>query len=730
MRHFAVRAVGDDHPLRTVSGVDIERLMSILIHDAVDSPRTVVRLINRFVALYRLAQVRERDGIVSAGTLTSHLDPLAMLSVLDDEFPAFAQQVADDPVLLSAAHKVALREGRLTEAENDALAGSDDYEGGNDNRDALSYRCRPRALRLFLSGAAHRVRLPTDVAPLVYLTAIGTIDPSIRRHYRELLGAIRSGDPSELATLLDGDLASDPDGAGGAIADIVRDAFDSDAATFAQAVAPNLSRLGTAAGAAADACAALIERDDSDTTYPVSALAELTCYANPQASEHLVAMLTADSGDFDDDNARMLAAGHGMLTRPAARTRIEPSVVNWIEQLPENASWAAARPWLDFAEAWHRAFLDPPTEELPPSEDTITLGSAEPPSPLAQSGERMVAALIRSVRAESEIGPADVDRLLALAERTLGEDSPVPGNDALIERGPNTERLLVGVWTFTHYTLTPVDALLASEVAANAAHHGELRRSAISLLGQPVSDWDLSVPTGYDKEPHETIRDRLAQNLLLAIDHPDTRQSVADNLATFVSGYNMRELLTPVAETAAQLIAKSPNEEAEAIGRSAIKVASGKAWPAEFRSYVGPLFTLLDTDIDSAHPSALITLRLLREAAGATTSRELFEALAEQLHNGMLSDSATDSRTRVAAIQIIYENDREIVLRHSGVEGVIADRLTDPKRAEDAARTIANFPWPPDSRHSLLRTLNRDWDDIPPAARRVRARGHLGRGVQ
>ena len=720
MRRFAVAAVAADHPLRRVPGVDIERLMSILIHDRVDSPRTALRLINRFVAAYRLAQVREREGIVSSGALTDYFDVLAMLSVLNDEFPEFAQQIAEDPVLLTAAHKVAMREGRLTDPENDALAGSDNYEGGDDDRAAASYECQPRALRLFLSGTARRVRIPVDVAPFVYLAPVGAMDPRIRRHFRALLGAVRTGDPSELADLLDGDLAGDPDGVGVAIADIVRDAFDSDAATFVQAVAPNLSRLGTAAGAAADACSALIGRDDTGATYPVDALVELICYASPRASEALVSALLAGGGDFDADNARALAAAHSMLTRPLARTRIEPSVVDWIEQLPENESWAAAQLWLDFVEAWHHALLDASTNEPPKSNDIGTSESTEPPSSLARSSERMVVALIRSVRAESEIDRLDVDRLLALAERALRDDSSAPGSDALTERGPSTERLLVSVWSFTNYILTSADALLASEVAANAGHDGELRRLAINLLSRPAFDWDPSAPTGDEKESDETLADRLVQDLLIAVNHPDTRLSVASNLETFAMARNMWQLLTPVAEAAARLIRESPDDEAEAIARSAVMVAQyATASPAEFRSYVGPLFTLTDSDIDPEHPSALITLRLLSQAAQATASAELFEKLAEQLRNGMLSESTTDSRTRVAAFQVINAKDPQIVSRHSGFEGVIVDRLTEENRSEDAARTIAEFPWPPNARGSLLNTLNQSWDYIPPASRRV-----------
>lgn len=729
MRRFAVAVIAADHPLRTVSGVDIEQLMSILIHDRVDSPRTAVRLINRFLAAYRLAEVRERDFIVSAGALTDHFDVLAMLSVLSDEFHDFARQVADDPVLLSAAHKVALREGHLTDIENDALARSHDYEGGNDNRTADSYHCRPRALRLFLSGTARRVRMPADVAPFVYLAAIGSMDPRVRRHYPELLGAIRSGDPSELADLLEGDLGGDPDGVGVAISDIVRDAFDSDAATFVQAVAPNLFRLGTAAGAAVDACAALIGRDDIGATYPVGALTELICYASPRASEELVSELFAGSGDFDADNARVLAAAHSMLTRPLARTRIEPSVVDWIEQLPENGSWAAAQLWLDFVEAWHHALLDASANEPSKSNDIGTSESTEPPSSLARSSERMVVALIRSVRAESEIYRLDVDRLLALAERALQEGSPMPASDALIERGPNTERLLVSLWTLTSCTLTPADALLASEVAANATHDDELRRTAINLLSQQVERWGKSAPAGDDAEPLATNRNQLAQNLLTAVDHADTRLAVADNLRVFAVMGGMWELRTPVAETAAQLIREAPDDEAEAIARCAIEVAWFTDSPVEFRSYVGPLFTLADSDIDPEHPSALITLRLLHLAAQAEVSGELLEALAEKLRNGMLSETTTDSRTRVAAFQAINERDPQIVSRHSGFDGVVSARLTDPNRSEDAARTIAEFPWPPRARDGLLRTLNQDWDRIPPASRRVALAAIVGEAI-
>lgn len=124
MRRFAHDVIPPDHPLRSAPDVDLERVIGILIHDAVDEPRSVIRLLNRFIAAYLLAREREDSQAVAPQDITHHTDVLAQLCVLLDEFPAFHAEVTNNTLLLQAASKVARRVGDLSDSEKAALRDS------------------------------------------------------------------------------------------------------------------------------------------------------------------------------------------------------------------------------------------------------------------------------------------------------------------------------------------------------------------------------------------------------------------------------------------------------------------------------------------------------------------------------------------------------------------------------------------------------------------------------
>jgi len=86
-------------------GTSLETVLNILIHDEVQSPRHVIRLLNAFFADYRLAIQREKVAsgkrAISSGLITSAPAVLARMTVLKNDFPTFFGALVVDTRLLS-----------------------------------------------------------------------------------------------------------------------------------------------------------------------------------------------------------------------------------------------------------------------------------------------------------------------------------------------------------------------------------------------------------------------------------------------------------------------------------------------------------------------------------------------------------------------------------------------------------------------------------------------------
>ncbi|MCQ3805392.1 MAG: KAP family NTPase, partial [Acidimicrobiia bacterium] len=258
MRRFAMDLVGADHPLRSDPKIDLDRILTILVHDGVNEPRSVIRLLNRFVAAYLLGSERENSGRVYSGDVTHHLDVLAQLAVILDEFPDFHDEIVRNSVLLSAASKVALGDNNLTPSETDAVARSKAFTNASSPTGEPHYR-QP-TLGRYLASTARLVRYPGDVAPLVYFAA----SPSTRLLGAELsnriVSALRVGNPEELGSVLSAVPSDLTDAAAEEISDIIGQAIPVDTPNILAAVAPNLPSIGDTAAMVADACADLLDR--------------------------------------------------------------------------------------------------------------------------------------------------------------------------------------------------------------------------------------------------------------------------------------------------------------------------------------------------------------------------------------------------------------------------------------------------------------------------------------
>ena len=89
-------------------GDELDDVTNMLIHDDVDDPRHVVRLVNAFSSDFRLALARERrEGIrsISAGLISKNLDVLARVVVLKVDFPTFFRAALSRTDLIDVASR-------------------------------------------------------------------------------------------------------------------------------------------------------------------------------------------------------------------------------------------------------------------------------------------------------------------------------------------------------------------------------------------------------------------------------------------------------------------------------------------------------------------------------------------------------------------------------------------------------------------------------------------------
>ena len=171
MRRFAMDLVGADHPLRSDPKIDLDR---ILDHPRPRRGRRTKIGDPPTQSLRGCVPPRSRKGAqrgrVYSGDVTHHLDVLAQLAVILDEFPDFHDEIVRNSVLLSAASKVALGDNNLTPSETDAVARSKAFTNASSPTGGPHFR-RP-ALGRYLAATARLVRYPADIAPLVYFASV------------------------------------------------------------------------------------------------------------------------------------------------------------------------------------------------------------------------------------------------------------------------------------------------------------------------------------------------------------------------------------------------------------------------------------------------------------------------------------------------------------------------------------------------------------------------------
>jgi len=108
---------------------NLPEAISVLIASHVSSPRRVKVLLNSYAMTYRVAERRERDGLLAAN-LASRASEVAKLVCLRCEFPLFAAALSREPRLPSLVRAIAEQEAPPSTVSADVLALADDYAHG------------------------------------------------------------------------------------------------------------------------------------------------------------------------------------------------------------------------------------------------------------------------------------------------------------------------------------------------------------------------------------------------------------------------------------------------------------------------------------------------------------------------------------------------------------------------------------------------------------------------
>lgn len=101
--------------------------LTILLSGAIDNPRKINQFLNIAVALYRLAELRERSGMIQEGMITRNTNLLLKSVVLRHEWPEFCKAVEADPGMYEDESRLAewckkMAGGdKITEAESSRL---------------------------------------------------------------------------------------------------------------------------------------------------------------------------------------------------------------------------------------------------------------------------------------------------------------------------------------------------------------------------------------------------------------------------------------------------------------------------------------------------------------------------------------------------------------------------------------------------------------------------------
>ena len=685
MRRFAQELIPDEHPIREETGLDLEKVIAVLIHDEVDDPRTVVRLLNRFVGAYLLGHVREEERAIYPGDVTKHPDVLAQLCVLIDEFPKFHAEIVADPGLLLAAHKVALHQTTLSASETAALSASGAFRDSGEG----AFEFRDLDLRRYISATALRIRYPEDISPLVYMANTHAGRTLGRQLHAELRSGVASGDHMLLSDAVSRVPADRLTAAGQAIADMLQEASPVDASTYLASVAPSLSAFEAAAEPLADACVGLLDRSP-EAQASASCLTEILDHVTEANDESMCRRLLATSDDPEETNERHAHAATYLADNPRVRPHVEGKLIEWLRTLPNEGSWGVGRYWLD------------PAENLNPRDHSDLITEA-------------VAAMAKSIRSEQGFTSEDGDRLVRLADKVLQEHpDAAPRSSTLVNGGANTKATLVRLWQITGFAPEADDCLFAAETAADQSVAAAARRIAVELVAEWVDAWESAQ---YEKEPDsppEPISGDMVAQLVDAARDAEIAPAVLDALETISAALDdgtTDALLDAAASIAEHSLQEQRAEDAESAAHKTIEAAGHH--PNLLDRYSRRLLTHIDSESDPSDPAVRTGLGLIAIVAETNGGEGVLEAIAAEWRDGLRGRGEHDGRTRTRGFQTLHQVLPRLVEENADpILNDLHQRIASNDDPANRLRTVATFPWPQQVQARAVKVLDDHWDSI------------------
>ena len=690
MRRFAHELVPEGHPLRAEAHVNLEEIMPVLIDDGVEEPRSVVRLLNRFVAAYLLARSREDSGSVARGDITHHLGVLAQVCVLFDRFAGFHAKIVQSPVLLQAASKVALRQTEFTPSEAGALESCQAFS--EDSSEDSGFAFKDPALGRYLSSTARRIRYPEDVSPLVYMASTREGRVLGYQMCSDLRSAVASGDYRTLADVVSR-VAEDSIGAAGSeVAQMLLEASPLDASTYIAAITPNLTAFGEEASKVADACVDLLERATGEAL-PAERITEIITHSAPANGEFLCRRLLAHDDDPAETNKRYAHAAAYLAYNPGIRRHVESEIASWLSNLPAEGDWPLGVAWLD------------PADGFDPGDHQELLRAA-------------VTAMAHSIRSDDEFTPQHGERLVALAtEAVAGDAAAAPPSSNLVKPGPNTRATLARLWEITGYEGDPGDCLFAAGTAADGTVPADARRVAVERVVAWVDTWadaDLDVDEGDDAQT--SVAETIVDLLLEAARDTETLGAVVGGLPLVAKALAEGEaddfvsvLLDGVAAVSEELRDERRIPEAESSACQVI--ASVGASGASLPEYAARLLSPINTEADPVDPAVHMALRLVDIVARSAGAEEAFAGLAAEWSSGLCAGGDHDGRTLTDGFQALSRPMPQVVEQHA--ESIIQSLEQYIEAGDNPSErlfTVALFPWPADLRSHALQLLDSAWE--------------------
>ncbi|MGW3312206.1 P-loop NTPase fold protein [Streptomyces sp. NPDC001073] len=193
MREYAGQLLQEHQITAMVDTTALETVLDVLIHDQVSDPRHVIRLLNGFLAHYRLAQRREAaangsPARIAKGEVTNYPVELARLAVLHYDFRHLYDAVAREHELLHLLDDAILTDTALDNADPLLVSYLQSSDPDKSVALHLDYAAHPGLVYLRYVAPTVRPHRAPQIGPLLTLGS----EPDSRQLGGETARAIRA----------------------------------------------------------------------------------------------------------------------------------------------------------------------------------------------------------------------------------------------------------------------------------------------------------------------------------------------------------------------------------------------------------------------------------------------------------------------------------------------------------------------------------------------------------